>query len=50
MTKSEALDKAIEIAKEYARSGGGNGPDYVLGNAYKKIVEIANEEGLLYSE
>jgi hypothetical protein len=49
MNKMECLEKAIEITKEYSRSGAGNGtydlPAEVLEKVYTKLVKLAQEAG-----
>lgn len=48
MDKQDALSKAIEIAKEFARSG--QSPAYIpnlIQESYNKIVEIATKDHLL---
>ncbi|MGH7202831.1 MAG: hypothetical protein ACREHC_00110 [Candidatus Levyibacteriota bacterium] len=43
MTKNQLLEHAIDVAKEYARGGGSNTPDYILEIVYKKLKEL-NED------
>lgn len=43
MTNQYILEKAIEITKEYARSGGPVSADFVLEKVYKKLQELAKE-------
>jgi uncharacterized protein with von Willebrand factor type A (vWA) domain len=41
--KKEALDQAIEIAKNFGRGGATTNPDSVIENAYRKIVELMDD-------
>jgi len=45
MDKQDALKMAVEVAKEYARAGAGNGgcdgPAEVLESVYNKIVKLS---------
>jgi hypothetical protein len=47
MNKGYYLEKAIEISKEYARGGAGNGgydgPAEVLEKVYEKLIKLAKE-------
>jgi hypothetical protein len=43
MFKSQALELAIEIAKEAARGGNTVNPDFIIQNAYDKIITIDKE-------
>lgn len=43
MNKHVQLEKAVEITKEYARSGGTVPLDTVLESLYKKLKELATE-------
>lgn len=44
MNKHYALEKAIEITKEYARSEGKNlHPDEMLDRLYKKLKELSQD-------
>ena len=49
MTKQGCLNEAIEIAKEYARGGAGNGgydgPAEVLEKVYEKLIKLSKEIG-----
>lgn len=47
MTRSQALDRAIDIAKESARGGKTGDPSYIIQNAYEKIIQIASADGNL---
>ncbi|MBN2516307.1 MAG: hypothetical protein JXC33_09800 [Deltaproteobacteria bacterium] len=38
--KEWALDRAIEITKEFARGGTGNPPEYLLNMSYQTILAI----------
>ena len=44
MTKASILDKAVEIAKEHARSGGGRSVEVVLERVYKTLERLSKEE------
>ncbi len=41
--KYKVLDKAIDIAKEYARGGHSAKPSILIKDAYEAIIEIINE-------
>ena len=41
--KRAALDKAIEIAKNYGRGGCTELPEHILDSAYRKIVELMDD-------
>lgn len=47
MNKMECLDRAIEITKEYAKSGSGTGtydlPAEVLEKVYIKLLKLAKD-------
>jgi hypothetical protein len=38
--KEWALDKAIEITRDFARGGTGNPPEYLLNMSYQTILAI----------
>ena len=41
--KLKALNRAIEISKDYARGGGTRATDQVLEAVYRKMIEITEE-------
>ncbi len=43
MNKAYALDKAIEITKEYARGGGATPPQVALRNLYEELKKLNQE-------
>lgn len=43
MNKYGALDKAIEITKEYARGGGERSPYLILEEVYDKLKKLAED-------
>lgn len=47
MFKSDALARAIEVAKEFGRGGSILHPEDIIEETYNKIVEIAQKEGLI---
>ena len=46
ITKTEAIEMAIAVAKESARGGNAN-PAYIFQSTYEKIVEVAQKENEL---
>jgi len=41
--KEWALDRAIEVTREFARGGTGNPPEYLLQNTYRTLLSIIEE-------
>jgi hypothetical protein len=50
MFKSDALDQAVEIAKEFGKGGNVSNAEFIIEQCYNKIVEIAERDGLLDKE
>ena len=50
MTKSEALEKSIEIAKAFGEGGNVSNGAYIMEECYKAIIKISKEDGLLKEE
>lgn len=46
ITKTDLLNKAVEIAKESTR-GGFTSPEVIIEDCYNKLVEIAERDGIL---